>query len=152
MDEMLINFSFVLGKWTATPTPHRPSFLTLLRDVLHRFGYTGTPAYHGHLYHEFGHGHCEVHVDVLTHPSDLSMTAWFTMATSDNLNETLEKVAHHALTEICEHHLLSLDGTVVALFPVQNDGNTTWSERLATVGDPEHPTYHTGWAFTARYA
>jgi hypothetical protein len=23
---------------------------------------------------------------------------------------------------------------------------------LAAVGDPERPTYHTGWAFTARYA
>jgi hypothetical protein len=22
---------------------------------------------------------------------------------------------------------------------------------LATVGDPEHPTYHVGWAFMARY-
>jgi hypothetical protein len=26
-----------------------------------------------------------------------------------------------------------------------------WSERLATVGDPVHPTYHTGWAFTTHY-
>jgi hypothetical protein len=23
---------------------------------------------------------------------------------------------------------------------------------VAAVGDPEHPTYHTGWAFTAHYA
>jgi hypothetical protein len=27
-----------------------------------------------------------------------------------------------------------------------------WRERLAVVYDPEHSTYHTGRAFTARYA
>jgi hypothetical protein len=27
-----------------------------------------------------------------------------------------------------------------------------WSERVATIGDPELPTHHTGWALTARYA
>jgi chromosome segregation ATPase len=38
------------------------------------------------------------------------------------------------------------------LFSVLNEGNTTWSERLAAVGDPERPTYHAGWAFTGHYA
>jgi hypothetical protein len=63
---------------------HRPGFLTLLRDVLHRFSHTGTPAYRGCLYREFGRGRCEVHVDIPAHPSDPSMTAWFTTATGDD--------------------------------------------------------------------
>jgi hypothetical protein len=40
--------------------------------------------------------------------------------------------------EFCEHHLSGLNGTIVALygtvvdlFPIQNEGNTSWSERLA---------------------
>jgi hypothetical protein len=90
-------------------------------------------------------------VDVPAHPSDKGMMAWFTTATGDDLADTLERAAHQALTEFCECHLLDLAGTNIALFPVQNEGNTAWSERLAAVGDPEHSAYHTGWAFTTRY-
>jgi hypothetical protein len=91
-------------------------------------------------------------MDILTHPSDLSMTAWFTTAERDDLDDALERVAHQALMEFYECHLLGLDGTAVALLPIYNEGNTVWSERLAAVGDPEHETYHAGWAFTACYS
>jgi hypothetical protein len=138
--------------WLRCNGLHRPGFLTLFRDVLHRRGHTGTPAYRGRPYHEFGRGRCEVHVDVPIHPSDPGMTAWLTMTTSDDLNDTLERAAHQALIEFCEHHLPGLVGTAIALFPVQNEGNTVWSERLAAVGDPERSAYHMGWAFMARYA
>jgi 2-polyprenyl-6-methoxyphenol hydroxylase-like FAD-dependent oxidoreductase len=80
------------------------------------------------------------------------MTAWFTTAERDDLDDALERVAHQALMEFYECHLLGLDGTVVALLPIHNEGNTVWSERLAAVGDLEHETYHAGWAFTARYS
>jgi hypothetical protein len=53
-------------------------------------------------------------MDVPTHPSDPGMTAWFTMATGD----TLERAAHRSLTESCEHHLLDLASTPIAMFPV----------------------------------
>jgi hypothetical protein len=53
--------------------------------------------------------------------------------------------------EFCECHLPGLVGTVVGMFPIQNEGNAAWSERLAAVGDPERQTYHMGWAFTTRY-
>jgi hypothetical protein len=109
------------------------------------------PVYHGHLYREFGRRRREVHVDIPAHPSDLGMMAWFTTATDDDLDDTLEMTAHHALTEFCEHHQPGLAGTAVALFPIQNEGNTAWSERLAAVGDPECSAYHAGWAFVARY-
>jgi hypothetical protein len=48
--------------WPRCDRLHHLDFLTLLRDVLHHFGYTGTPIYHGCLYHQFGLGHCKVHV------------------------------------------------------------------------------------------
>jgi hypothetical protein len=90
-------------------------------------------------------------MDVSAHPSDPSMTAWFTTATGNDLDDTLERAANQALMEFCERHLPGLVDTVVALFPIQNEGNAAWSERLASVGDPEYPNYHVGWAFTACY-
>jgi hypothetical protein len=124
----------------------------LLRNVLHRFSYTGTPAYCGHPYREFRHSHCEVYVDIRTQPSDSSMTAWFTTTEGDDFDGALERVAHQAPMEFCEHHLPGLNDTAVALVPVWNKGNIVWSEHLAAVGNPEHETYHVSWAFTACYA
>jgi hypothetical protein len=117
--------------WLHCDGLHRPGFPTLLWDVLHRFSHMETP-----MYREFGRGCCEVHMDILAHPFDPGMTAWFTTATGDDLNDTLERDAHQALTGFYEHHLLGVVGTAVALFPIQNKGNTVWSECLAAVGDP----------------
>jgi hypothetical protein len=138
--------------WLRCDGLHCPGFPTLLRDVLHHFGYMGTPTYHGCMYLDFRHGHCEVHMDTLTHPSNPSLMAWFTMAMGDDLDDNLERAAHRALTEFCERHLPGLDSTIVALLPIWDVGNPTWSERLATACDPEHPTYHVSWALMARYA
>jgi hypothetical protein len=80
--------------WLHCDVVHRPSCPTMFRDVLHHFGHTGTPTYRGHPYCEFGHGCNEVHVDILAHPSDLGMMAWFTTATGDNLDDTLERATH----------------------------------------------------------
>jgi hypothetical protein len=80
------------------------------------------------------------------------MRAWFTMARGDDLDDTLERAAHHALTEFCESHLSVLDDTTITLLPIQNEGNTEWSERVAAVGNPELPTHHAGWALMARYS
>jgi hypothetical protein len=139
-------------RWLRCNGLHRPVFPTLFRDVLRRFCHTGTPAYHGRPYREFGRGRYEVHVDIPAHPSDPGMMAWFTTTTGDDLDDTLERAAHQALTEFCEYHLSGLATTAIAPFPIQNEGSTAWSKRLATVGDPERSAYHAGWAFTARYA
>jgi hypothetical protein len=124
----------------------------LLQDVLHRFGYTRIPTYSGHPYHQFRLGRYKVHVDILAHTTDLTMTAWFTTARGDNLNDTLERAAYHALTEFCECHLPVLGDTAIALLPVQNEGNAVWSERVAAIGDPELSTHHVGWALTTHYS
>jgi hypothetical protein len=79
------------------------------------------------------------------------MMAWFTTAQGDDLDDTLERDAHQALTEFCERHLPVLDDTALALLPVQNEGNVVWSEHMAVIGDPELLTHHSGWALTARY-
>jgi NADPH-dependent ferric siderophore reductase len=131
---------------------NRLEFPTLLQDVLHCFGYMRLPAYHGHPYRQFGLGHCKIHVDILAHPTDLTMTAWFTTARGDDLDDTLKRAAHQALTEFYEHHLPVLSDTTMALLPVRNEGNTVWSERVATIDDLKLLTHHAGWALTVRYA
>jgi hypothetical protein len=138
--------------WFRCDGLHRSGFPTLLRDVLHRFGYTGLPTYRGHPYRQFGLGRCKVHVDILAHPTSPTMTAWFNTAWGDDLDDTLERAAHQALMEFCEGHLPVLGDTAMALLPVQNEGNVVWSEHVATIGDPELPTHHAGWALTARYS
>jgi DNA-binding transcriptional MerR regulator len=80
------------------------------------------------------------------------MTAWFTTARGDDLDDTLERATHQALTEFCERHQPVLDDTAIALLPVQDEGNTVWSARVAATVDPELLTHHAGWALTARYA
>jgi hypothetical protein len=62
-------------------------------------------------------------MDIPIHPSDLSMTAWFTTVRGDDIEDTLERAAYQALMEFCEHHLPGLDGTAITLLPVQNEGN-----------------------------
>jgi NADPH-dependent ferric siderophore reductase len=138
--------------WFRCDGLHRPGFPTLLHDVLHRFGYTSFPVYRGRPYHQLRLGRCKVHVDIPAHPTDPTMTAWFTTARSDDLDDTLERAAHQALPEFCERHLPVLGDTAIALLPVRNEGNAVWSERVTAISDPESSTHHAGWALTTRYA
>jgi DNA repair exonuclease SbcCD ATPase subunit len=80
------------------------------------------------------------------------MTGWFTTARGDDLDDTLERAAHQALTEFCERHLPILGDTAIALLSVQNEGNAVWSERVTAMSDLEFPTHHVGWVLTAHYA
>jgi hypothetical protein len=64
-------------------------------------------------------------MNIPAHPSNPGMTAWFTMATGDDLDDTLERAAHQALMKFCERHLSGLAGTTITFFPAQNEGNTT---------------------------
>jgi hypothetical protein len=58
------------------------------------------------------------------------MTAWFTMARGDDLDDTLERAAHQALTEFYERHLPVLGDTNIALPPfgmrATQCGVSTW--------------------------
>jgi hypothetical protein len=80
------------------------------------------------------------------------MTAWFTTARGDDRDDTLERVAHQALTEFCERHLSVLGDIAIALLPIWNEGNAVWSERVAAISDPKLLTHHAGWVLMARYA
>jgi hypothetical protein len=109
--------------WFRCDGLHCPGFPTLLRDVLHHFGCMRFSTYRDRPYRQFRLGRYKVHVDISAHPTDPTMTAWFTTARGDDLDDTLERAAHQALTEFCEHHLPVLGDTAIALLPVQNKGN-----------------------------
>jgi hypothetical protein len=121
-------------RWLCCDGLHRPGFHTLLQYVLCWFGSTEAPLYYGRLYHKFGRGRCEVHVDIPPHPSHPSLMAWSTSTTGDDLGDMLERAAHKALTEFYERHLEDI-GTPVALFPLRDEGNPTWNRRMAAACD-----------------
>jgi hypothetical protein len=80
------------------------------------------------------------------------MTAWFTTARGDDLDDTLERATHQVLTEFCERHLPVLGDTAIALLSIRNGGNAVWSEHVTAISDPKSLTHHVGWALTARYS
>jgi septal ring factor EnvC (AmiA/AmiB activator) len=80
------------------------------------------------------------------------MMAWYATAWGDDLDDTLERAAHQALTEFCERHLPVLGDTAITLLLVRNEGNVVWSEHVAAVGDPELLTHHAGLALMAHYS
>jgi hypothetical protein len=51
------------------------------------------------------------------------MAAWFTTARGDDLDDTLERAAHQALTEFYDRHLSVLGDSAIALLPARNEGN-----------------------------
>jgi hypothetical protein len=164
MDEMLFHFSLVFDKWITIPTPPSEpmdgSVVTgCTTPVFHPapgrvapLCYTGIPMYHGCPYRQFRLGRYKVHVDILAHPTDTTMMAWSTTARGNDLDDTLERAGHRAITEFCERHLSVLSDTTIVLLPVRNEGNTVWCEHVATVGDPGLLTHHADWALMARYS
>jgi hypothetical protein len=129
-----------------------PGFLPCFRMCCTASATQVFPVYHGRPYHQLGLGRCKVHVDIPAHPTDPTMMAWFTTARGDDLDDTLERAAHQALTGFCERHLPVLGDTAIALLPARSEGNTVWCERVTAISDPEFLTHHAGWALTARYA
>jgi hypothetical protein len=153
---MLIHCSLVFKRWMTTPTPPlEPTDGSVVTDCTAWVSHPapgrvaplrlyGAPHVPCRPYCQFGLGRCKVHVDIPAHLTDPTMTAWFTTARGDDLDDTLERAAHQALTEFCERHLPVLGDTTIVLLPVQNEGNTVCSECVAAIGDPELPTHHAG--------
>jgi hypothetical protein len=56
-----------------------------------------------------------------------------------------------ALMEFYERHLRDTAGTPIALFPIRDMGNLTWSEGQTAACHTACQTYHVGWVLTGRY-
>ena len=131
---------------------HRLGLTTLLWDVLRRFGYDSPPTYRGRQFREFGLGRCEVHVDIPSNPAHPDWMAWSTCVRGRDMEDTLERAAQQALTEFCGRHLPDTARTPVALFPIQDQGNPRWQERIAAVCDTRQPGHQPRLALLAQYA
>jgi hypothetical protein len=75
--------------WFRCDRLHNPDFPTLLQNVLHCFGYMRTPRVPWPPVPSVRAWALKVLVDILTHPTDLTMSAWFTTARGDDLDDTL---------------------------------------------------------------
>jgi hypothetical protein len=68
------------------------------------------------------------------------------------LDETVEQTAHVALTSLCESRLVDTAAMAITLFPIRNQEDPVWKQRLEAVSNPEGPHFHPGMAALAGYA
>jgi hypothetical protein len=109
---------------------HHHGFPLLLRNALVQIGYEDiAPEYYGRLYEEHGLHHCEVYVDILSHPVFPDGSPWSTWAIGADMDDAMEKAAHMALTALCSQNLAATVGTPISLYPIKT--NLTQSGRLA---------------------
>jgi hypothetical protein len=54
--------------------------------------------------------------------------------------------------EFCEQHLADTADSPVALFPIRDQGDQTWWERIRASCDEMSPTFHTGFTASSYYA
>jgi hypothetical protein len=128
---------------------HRPRFPRVLYDALHQLGYNGdTPVCRGRMSMAHSQDKCEVNVVI-----PLNLTEWW-MATviGIELDETVEQTAQVALTSMCETRLADTTAMPIALFPIRNQDDHVWRQRLDVVSNPEWPHFHASMAALGRYA
>jgi hypothetical protein len=68
------------------------------------------------------------------------------------LDETVEQTAQVALTSLCESRLADTAVMPIALFPIHNQEDHVWKQRLEVVSNPEGPHFHAGMAALVGYA
>jgi hypothetical protein len=67
------------------------------------------------------------------------------------LDETVEQTAQVALTSLCESHLADTAAMPIALFPIHNQEDPLWKQRLEAMSNLEGPHFHAGMAALAGY-
>jgi hypothetical protein len=68
------------------------------------------------------------------------------------LDETVEQTAQVALTSLCETRLADTAMMPIALFPIHNQEDPMWKQRLEAMSNPEGPHFHAGMVVLAGYA
>jgi hypothetical protein len=128
---------------------HRPGFLRVMYDTLRQLSYNGdAPVYRGRMSMAHGQDKYEVNVVIPLNPTE----AWMTTVIGVELDETVEQTAQVALTSLCESHLADTATMPITLFPIRNQEDHVWKQRLEAVSNPEGPHFHTGMAALAGYA
>jgi hypothetical protein len=115
---------------------HHHGFPLLLWDALMQIGYgDGAPEYYGRLFEEHRLQHCEVYVDIPSHPRFPDGSPWSTWAIGANMDDAMEKAAHIALTVLCSQNLATTVGTPISLYPIQDHSDLEWKALMDEVGN-----------------
>jgi hypothetical protein len=127
---------------------HRPGFPRVLYNVLRQLGYDGdAPVYRGRMSMAHGQDKCEVDVVIPLNP----MEPWMATVIGVELDETVEQTAQVALTSLCETRLADTAMMPIALFPICNQEDPVWKQRLDAMSNPEGPHFHASMAALAGY-
>jgi hypothetical protein len=105
----------------------------VLYDALCQLGYNGdAPVYHGRVSMAHGQDKCEVNVVI---PLNI-MEPWMATVIGIELDETVEQTEQVALTSLCESRLADTAAMPIALFPIRNQEDPMWKQRLEAVFNP----------------
>jgi hypothetical protein len=128
-------------------------FPLLLWDALVQTGYGDRALeYYGRLYEEHDLQHCDIYVDIPSHPMFPDGSLWSTWAIRADMDDAMEKYTHMALTALCSQNLAAAAGTPILLYHIQDRSNPEWKTRMDEVGNVFQVHYHSGWSYMARYA
>jgi hypothetical protein len=72
---------------------------------------------------------CEVNVVIPLNPTE----PWMAIVIRVELDGTVEQTAQVALTSLCESRLTDTAAMLIALFPIRNQDDLTWKQRLEAV-------------------
>jgi hypothetical protein len=121
----------------------------VLYDALRQLDYNGDAlVYRSRMSMAHGQDKCKFNVMIPLNPIE----PWMATIIGVELDETVEQTAQVALTSLCETCLTDTAAMSITLFPIRNQMDPVWKQRLEAVSNPEGPHFHTGMAALAGYA
>jgi hypothetical protein len=103
--------------WLRTTGRHRQGFPQVLLCALVQLGYDGSiPVYHGKPFQAHKMMCCGVPVEKPINPTSL----WTRVVIGGDMDDAVEKMAHMALSAMCEQHLVDTANTPITLFPIRD--------------------------------
>jgi hypothetical protein len=80
-----------------------------------------------------------------------AMAPWKGAVVGNEVDDAVKKMAHVALTALCERHLIDTADMPIALFPIHNQEEPEWRLCREVVCDLTSPHFSAGWVQMAKY-
>jgi hypothetical protein len=91
---------------------------------------------------------CEVSVTIPLDPIE----PWSGSVIDSKPDTGVDRMAHIALTSLCEDRLAATATLLLTLLPIQNQENPVWQQCLEAVSNLKSSHFHTGMTSLVRYA
>jgi hypothetical protein len=91
---------------------------------------------------------CEVRVEIPFDPA----APWKGAIIGSEVDDAVEKIAHVALTSLCERSLATTTDTPIALFLIHNQDELEWQQHHEAMCDLTIPHFSAGWVQMAKYS